>query len=379
MMVAAEASSSLYALRLIQHWKLKVIRSTPFGIGDRAMEGRDLRSLAGPRRWRWSASRRSWRTIREFAAPFSALLDEASRRRPKVVILLDYPEFNLRLAKRLKRLDIPVVYYISPQIWAWRTSRVNIVRANVDKMLVIFPFEKDFYEKHDTLVEFVGHPLLDELFQVAPSPDEIASRRAELGFKPADLVLALMPGSRRSEIRHHLADQVETARKLKLDYPDLKVVLFVAPTLDEDEIRAQVLSRDIDMTFVKDEPLSMIALADVVLCASGTATLQVGLMQKPMVIMYRMSPLTVFLARWLIRRPTHFGLINLILDERVVPELFQDEASPDAMARALAPLIRSADARREMSARLARARHVLGERGATGRVTAALQPYLDRP
>lgn len=379
LIVAAEASSSLYALRLLQHWKAENASVSAFGIGSRDMEAEGFQILGRAEDMALVGIQEVVAHYPRIRRTFFSLLDEARRRRPKVAVLLDYPEFNLRLAKKLKAIGIPVVYYISPQIWAWRTSRVDIVRAHVDKMLVIFPFEQAFYEKHNASVQFVGHPLLDELAEIAPTPAQTVERRARLGLKPDDVVLALMPGSRHSEIRHHLALQLETARRLRSEHPALKILLLVAPTLEEREIRAAMPEPDPAITFVKDEPFAMIALAEMVLCASGTATLQVGLLEKPMVIMYRMSPLTVFLARWLIKRPAHFGLINLILGERVVPELFQDEASPDAMARLLSPLIRSAEARREVGAKLARAKEMLGSRGATARVAAALQPYLDRP
>ena len=379
LIVAAEASSSLYALRLLEHWKATNVPVSAFGIGSRDMEAHGFEVLGRSEDMAVVGLQEVVAHYPRIRRTFFRLLEEARRRKPKVAVLLDYPEFNLRLAKKLKALGIPVVYYISPQIWAWRTSRVNIVRAHVAKMLVIFPFEKAFYEKHNAAVEFVGHPLLDELAEIAPTPEATARRRAELGFKPGDVVLALMPGSRDSEIKHHLAVQMQAARLLKAEFPNLRLILPVAPTLDEAEIRSEAADSGLEVTYLKDEPFSMIALADVVLCASGTATLQVGLLAKPMVIMYRMSPLTVFLARWIMKRPAHFGLINLILGERVAPELFQDEATPEAMAGLLSPLIRSAENRREVAARLVRCRELLGSRGATARVAAALQPYLDRP
>jgi lipid-A-disaccharide synthase len=377
LIVAAEASSALYALRLLQHWKAAGTPVNAFGIGSRDMEAEGFQILGRSEEMAVVGIQEVLAHYIEIRRVFFRVVEEVKRRKPKLALLLDYPDFNLRLARTLKRLGIPVVYYVSPQVWAWRQSRVKIIRARVDRMLVLFPFEKAFYEAHAVPVQFVGHPLLDELSADLFDPAAVAARRARYGFHEGDVVLALMPGSRRAELHHHLALQVETARRLKALVPDLKFALLAAPTLETDDIRRQLGNCDLPIALVKDDPFAMISLSDVVLCASGTATLVVGLMQRPMAIMYRMNPLTIFLARWLIRRPAHFGIINLILNDRVVPEFLQQEASPEALCEALLPFVKSADARREMQDRLSDARHRLGDAGATKRVAEALRPYLE--
>jgi lipid-A-disaccharide synthase len=376
LIVAAEASSALYAQRLLEHWQAGGRAVEAFGIGSRDMERLGFRTLARSEEMAVVGLVEVLSHFRAIRSAFHRIVEEAKQRRPKVALLLDYPGFNLRLARKLKALGIPVVYYVSPQVWAWKQSRVKTIRACVDRMLVVLPFEQAFYEAHGVPVEFVGHPLLDEIGGKLLDPERVAGLRMAAGLAAEDLVLALMPGSRRSELDHHLDIQVEAARLLVERRPELRVVLLVAPSLDAAEVRRRLGAPRLAVNVIKDEPFAMIALADVVLCASGTATLMVGLMGKPMAIMYRLSRVTVWLARLIMQRPARFGLINLVLDEDVAPEFLQDEANPDALARALAPLIDSRRQRDAMRDRLLRARRVLGERGATKRVADALEPYL---
>lgn len=306
---------------------------------------------------------------------FYELIEAVQMRKPQVVLLLDYPDFNLRLAKKLKGLGVPVVYYISPQVWAWRSGRVKVIQKFIDKMLVVFPFEVDFYANHGVAVEFVGHPLLDELSPKHFDPAARAVHRAKYGIGPNDLVLALMPGSRNSELKHHLSAQLEAARRLISHHPHLKVMLFVAPNFSKEQVQSHLSGLDFPLILIKDEPFSMIDLADVVLCASGTATLMVGLLEKPMVIMYKMNRLSAFLAKRFVKRTKYFGLINLVLDQPLVPELFQEQAEPAHLVRTLDTFLTSESERREVAEKLRPARDRLGKRGATERVAQALNQY----
>ncbi|MGE0526806.1 MAG: lipid-A-disaccharide synthase, partial [Bdellovibrionales bacterium] len=303
------------------------------------------------------------------------LLDAAEVRRPDVVLLLDYPGFNLRLAKEIKAMNIPGVYYISPQLWAWRQGRVKTVQKYIDKMLVIFPFEIEFYNQHGVQAEFVGHPLLDELDPQHFDPVSRARHRARYGLGPDDVVLGLMPGSRHSEIKHHLHTQLQAARELFVKNPSLKIALFVAPSFRKEQAQGWLSDLDFPLMLIKDEPFSMIDLADVVLCASGTATLMVGLLEKPMVIMYKMNRLSSFFAKRFVKNTRHFGLINLVLDDRVVPELFQEQADVPHLVRELEPLISDRGLRDKFTLSLRPAKDRLGSKGATERVAQALESY----
>lgn len=377
LIVAAEASSCLYAQRLLEHWRTQNQSMEAFGIGNQAMADLGFECLARAEDLAVVGLMEVFSHWSEIKKAFYDLVEAAQMRKPHVVLLLDYPGFNLRLAKKLKSLGLPIVYYISPQVWAWKQGRVKLIQQVIDKMLVVFPFEVDFYKKFGMDVEFVGHPLLDELKADYFNPEVRQQRRSRYGIQEGDLVLALMPGSRNSELKHHLAIQLKTARELVGKYPNLKPVLFVAPNFSTEEMQSWLGDLDFPLIVIKDEPFRMIDLADVVLCASGTATLMVGLLAKPMVIMYRMNPFTAFLAKRFVRSTKYFGLINLVLDRLAVPEVFQDQADSENLVHLLGDLIHSESQRREMGDSLKPARERLGSAGATERVAQALAPYWE--
>jgi lipid-A-disaccharide synthase len=375
LIVAAEASSCLYAQRLLQHWKKHNISVEAFGIGDRAMEAEGFECLGRAEELAVvgiSEVISHWGVIKK---AFHDCVAAASERKPDVVLLLDYPGFNLRFAKKMKALGLPVVYYISPQVWAWKQGRVKTIREVVDKMLVVFPFEVDFFAKHGMQVDFVGHPLLDEMNPKHSDPKAREMHRARYGIQPDEVLLALMPGSRNSELKHHLETQIAAARELVKKFPRLKVALFVAPNFSKEHLQDRLQSLDFPLILIKDEPFAMIDLADVVLCASGTATLMVGLLEKPMLIMYKMNKLTAWVARTFVKGTKYFGLINLVLDEKVANEVFQEAADAPNLVTELEPLIRNSALRAQIAARLRPAKDRLGSKGATVRVAEALEAY----
>jgi lipid-A-disaccharide synthase len=378
LIIAAEASSCLYARRLLQHWKKHNISVEAFGVGDEAMASEGFECLARAEDMAvvgFAEVIAHWDVIKQAAGK---LLEAAAKRRPQVVLLLDYPGFNLRFAKKMKAMGIPVVYYISPQIWAWKKGRIKQIQKFVDKMLVIYPFEKTFYDDNGVHVEFVGHPLLDELDTRHFNTKSRDSHRAKFGVTPDDVLLALMPGSRRSEMKYNLQAQLEAARVLQKKHPWVKVAMFVAPSFTTEQVQEWLSGLDFPLMLIKDEPFSMIDLADVVLCASGTATLMVGLLEKPMVIMYKVNRLTATIAKWFIEARKNFGLINLVLGEHAVPELFQEKADVPHLVDALEPMLINPEKRRQIQERLRPAKTRLGSAGATSRVAAALESYWSK-
>jgi lipid-A-disaccharide synthase len=380
MIIAAEASSALYAQRLLQYWKANGTPVHAFGVGNREMEILGFEILGRSEEMAVVGLQEvisHWGLIR---STFHRLVDEAARRKPKFVLLMDYPEFNLRLATKLKALGIPVVYYISPQVWAWRTGRVKHIRKVVDRMLVLFPFEKDFYEKHGVKADFVGHPLLDEMSPELLDEKTRLERRARFSLNEGDLVLGLMPGSRHSELNHHLDVQLEAAALLVKRFPNVRPLLMIAPTLERKDVEASLAKAadqySMSVQVIKDEPMKMIQLTDVILVASGTATLMVGLMEKPMVIMYRVSRITAFLVKLITWNTRFFGMVNLIMDEEVSKELFQDKASAEGLADEVGRLLASRDERLRAQEKLRDLKNRLGSRGATERVAEILSGYL---
>lgn len=375
LIIAAEASSSLYAQRLLELWKKQGREIEAFGIGSRDMEKLGFECIGRSEEMAVVGLQEVLKHLPLIRNVFNRLLALAEERKPKFALLLDYPDFNLRLAKQLKKRGITVIYYISPQVWAWRTGRVKLIRRVVDHMLVLFPFEADFYRKHDVKVDFVGHPLLDEL-PAARSEVDRRIRRQRFGIGDGDLVLGLMPGSRRSEIEHHLQTQLETAAILVKRNPEIRVVLMVAPTLERTQMKLAIGDVPFPIQIIKEQPLDMIEIADAILVASGTATLMVGLMQKPMVIMYRMNPITAWVAKKLVTKTRFFGMVNLIMDRLAVPELFQEDANPKRLAQEIERILLDPNARSLIVTDLANLKDRLGSRGATENVARILNGYL---
>ncbi len=375
LIVAAEPSSALYAQRLLEEWRRRGQEVNTFGVGSRAMEALGFTAIGRTEDMAVMGFKEVVAHYPMIRGVFYSLLAEAEKRKPKFALLLDYPDFNLRLAKELKKRGIKVIYYISPQLWAWRKSRIKQVRSFVDKMLVLFPFEKTFYQEQGVDVAFVGHPILDEIHHAAKDMDR-STLRHRIGIQDTDLLLGLMPGSRKSELQHHLDLQMRVAGRLHKKYPGLRFALFVAPGLSIDQVKSQLPDYDFHLVVMQDEPMRMISLSDMILCASGTATLLVGLMRKPMVIMYKMSTFSAWMARTFVKGVSFFGMVNLVLNRKVVPELFQGEANEDNLVAEMSKYIENVAHREKIADELSELRLILGEQGATTRVADALQGDL---
>ena len=325
MVIAAEASSSHYALKLMQHWKAAGKNYSFFGVGSDAMAEAGFERFGKSEEMAVVGLAEIVEHYSQLKTIFNSLVAQAAVRRPQVVILMDYPEFNLMLAKKLHAMGLKNFYYISPQIWAWRKGRIETIKKYCEKAFLLFPFEAEFYKSKNVPHEFVGHPLLDELNEDFLDPVKIQFSKEKYGIKKTEKLLALMPGSRRGELDQHLDIQLEVARRLMLKYPNLRTAVFLAPTIRKEEMQARLDNFKSPYILLQDDPNKMISMADYVLVASGTATLMVGLLQKPMVIMYRLKWLTGVFAKFFIR-VKFFGLVNLILDKEVVPERKQNEA-----------------------------------------------------
>lgn len=254
--------------------------------------------------------------------------------RPDLLILVDYPDFNLRLAKTAKALGIKVLYYISPQVWAWRQKRVHVIRERVDMMAVVFPFELPFYESAGVPARFVGHPLTEEVHS-ALTRDQAAVR---FGLDPTRPIVGLFPGSRRGELQRLLPLQLAAARNLQAEMPALQFILPRASTLDEDSIDAHLHEAGIEVKRVSADFYDVIQSCDAIVSASGTATLEIALMGKPLVVIYRVNPISYRIMRRLIR-VDHIALCNIVAGQRVAAELIQDAATPEAVAHELRQLL----------------------------------------
>lgn len=377
-MVAAEASSVIYAQRILENLKSKNINVKAFGVGSRQMEELGFERIGKSEEMAIVGAAEIISHFGLLKSVFDGLVTAAAERKPKVAIVMDYPEFNLMLSKKLHALGIPVIYYISPQVWAWRKGRVHTIKKYCQKALLLFPFEIPFYSKHQVPHEFVGHPILDELDEKLLDPAYRILHRNQCGITDDEIVLGLMPGSRRLELKQHFAIQLETARKLSHKYKNLKILIMVAPSFEKDDLYPYLEDFKLPFVMIKDEPFRMIHLCDFVLATSGTATLLVGLLKKPMVIIYRMKALTAIFAKLVVRGTKYFGLVNLILQKEVVPERFQGDATPEKLAPLFQKYIDDPAYSENIRQQLGELRQHLGEKGATERVSQIILGYLSK-
>jgi lipid-A-disaccharide synthase len=302
---------------------------------------------------------------------FDLALEHARIKRPDLAILVDYPGFNLRLAKELKKLNIKVIYYVSPQIWAWKESRVEIIKRVVDRMLVLFPFERDLYTRHGYKADFVGHPLVDEVH--ANTPRDIFLKN--IGLDPRRPVLGLLPGSRPKEASRHLPAMLQAAQLVQKEQPDVQIILLKAKNLDSC-IFSDCLTSAPAGTKISEDYYNALNACDAAIVCSGTATLETGLMTKPMVVVYKTSWLTWFIGRMVIKIPC-IALVNIVAGKKLAEELLQNNASPEAIAEEILKLLeppRALKVRQDLST----IKTILGASGASKRAAAIVMDELTR-
>jgi lipid-A-disaccharide synthase len=363
LIVAGEASADLHASRALE--ELKTLRPglRAFGVGGVRLRAAGLEAL-------WPAEEISVMGIAEvlpriprILAILRGLARAAEERRPRAALLVDLPDFNLRLAAKLKKLGVPVVYYVSPTIWAWRRGRARKIAKVVDRMLCILPFEEKLYEGTGVRARFVGHPFAEH-----PWPEAPARYRGELGLDGARTTIALVPGSRDGELRRIFPSMLDAAERIRAVHPDAQFVVPVAPTLSRDAMRPYLASHaTLDVKLVDGHTEEAVGASDAALVKSGTSTLESALMLRPMVVVYRLSWITYLVARLLVRI-AHFALVNILAGRKVVPELLQREASPVRMASEVERLLDDRAVRDEQLRGLAEVRASLGTPGAARRV-----------
>jgi len=285
---------------------------------------------------------RHWGDIKRAMAIVREQLEQT---RPDLLVLVDYPEFNLKMARHAGTLGIPVLFYISPQVWAWRPKRIHKIGRLIDHMAVIFQFEKKYYEDAGIPVSFVGHPLVDKVKISANA----GSMRSRLGIAADAPVVGLFPGSRQSEIERLLPMMFATAARMQAQDPKLRFVLPVAATLNFDDVARQAKSSGVEICVTRDEIYDVINCCNAIVTCSGTVTLEIALLGVPMCIVYKTSALSYMILSRLITIP-HIGLVNIVAREAVVKELLQSDANPDFVATELFHMLNDPDYRQRLRA-----------------------------
>ena len=288
-----------------------------------------------------------------------------------LVVLIDYPEFNFRVAHVARRKNIPIIYYSSPQVWAWRSGRIQKIKNLVQKMIVILPFEKELYQKAGVPCEFVGHPLLDEVQTDLDRKEVLKS----FGLDPGRPVVSLLPGSRSKEVKKILPLMLGAMLRVEQSTPGIQLLLALGPSIEKDKVSAIISGFPLDVKIIEGKTDRVIVAADLALVASGTATLQSAILETPMVILYRVAWFTFFLARILIK-VDHIGLVNLVAGKRIVPELLQGEATPDRIAEKVQNILQDLPHREILKKELAQVRSRLGTPGASRRAAEIILGHM---
>jgi lipid-A-disaccharide synthase len=364
-----EPSGDLYAGELLRHLRPRTEGLQAFGLGGDHVLHQGASVLAHVRDLAVVGLIEVVRHLKGLRGVFDRVLREVDRERPDAAVLVDYPDFNLRLARELKRRGIPVVYYISPQIWAWRKGRIKTIRETVARMLVLFPFEEPLYREAGVPVTFVGHPLVD----LVPAPTSRLALREGLGLHRDGGLVSLLPGSRPQEVAHNLPPLVDAVDRMVKQRPDLRFVLAVAPALDRAALRAPFGTLPVNA--VQGQTHAALGAADMAVVASGTATVEAALLETPMVVVYRMSPLTYGIGRPFVQVP-HFAMANLIAGRRLVPELIQKDFTGERVAAESLRLLGDPARLAEMRDGLREVRIRLGEPGASARAAEAVLAEL---
>ncbi|MGA9109269.1 MAG: lipid-A-disaccharide synthase [Smithella sp.] len=362
MIVAGEASGDMHGANLVREMLNLDPMLNFYGIGGNRLRKEGVDLLA-------NASDMAVVGLTEVVSKLGSILKimgmmkrSLDERRPDLVILIDYPDFNIPLAKAARKRGIKVFYYISPQVWAWRKSRIGQIKKMVSKMAVILPFEVETYRQKGFEVNYVGHPLLD-MVKLNYSKQE---SRKKFGLSEDEITIGILPGSRTSEVRILMPELMRAAQILKREVPDLQFVLPLADTLEETSVTEIISGFNVKVKVVSGHTYDVISCADLALVASGTATLETALLGVPMIIVYKISLLSYFIGRLFVH-VKNIGLVNIIAGKTIVPELIQGDASGKRIAAESLSILKNGERRQKMIKELEAIRARLGEPGAARR------------
>jgi len=365
MISCGEASGDLYAGSLTAELRQREPSAEIFGFGGQRLKAAGADLVGDFSGLTVTGLTEALRVLPRSYAMLRRLVAAARERKPNVFVAIDFPDFNFRLMARLRRLGIPIVYYVSPQLWAWRAGRMQTMKQMVDKVLVIFPFEEALYERAGVPVLFVGHPLVD----LARAEQPRSAFLRDHGLVPDAPTVALLPGSRPNELRRIAPPIVAALPRIREQVPDVQFVVACAPNLP-DALFAPFLTTP-GLALVHDRTDDALAASDVVITASGTATVQATLHERPMVVVYRLSPLTYAIGKPFVKVGT-YAMTNLVAGHRIVPELIQSDFTPRRVADETVAFLTDRERHARTREALRRVREMLGGSGASGRAAEAV-------
>ncbi len=361
MIIAGEASGDMHGAKLAQSIQNRISDVSLFGVGGSAMHEQGVELLVDAHTISVVGITEVLSKLKLIYRALSTVKTALKRRKPHLLILIDFPDFNFIVAAAAKKMKIPVLYYISPQIWAWRQNRVKKIRRIVDHMAVIFPFEAQFYKKHRVPVTFVGHPLLDRIPSVNPLPSSASCEN-----KP---VVGLVPGSREKEITVLLPPMLEAGIIIKENFPTAKFVVSCASSVSQ-KLVSEIIrpyASTLDIELIRGPVSQVFRKSQLLVAASGTVTLEAALHGIPMAIIYKVSPMSYWLGKRLIKIK-YIGIVNLIAEKELLPELIQDDASPHVIAQTVVDMVKDPNRLQQIRSELLQIRNRLGGPGASDRV-----------
>lgn len=370
LLVAGEVSGDLLGSHLVEAVQEIDSEIQFFGIGGEGLKKRGMKILFPSQSLAVVGLTEVFLKLGKVFRALRVLKDSLEEERPELVILIDFPDFNLRLAKIAYRKGIPVLYYVSPQVWAWRQGRVKLLSRCVKKMVVLFPFEVSFYEREGVDVEWVGHPLID-IVKPTLSKEEAYQR---FGLDPQRRTIGLLPGSRQKEVERLLPPLLEASRLLYQEIPELQFIIPLAPGISLKGLIKRP-TPSFPLRVVEGWTYDVMNLSELLVTASGTATLEGAILGKPMVIIYKLSRLSYWVGRLLIQ-VDHIGLVNLVAEKGIVPELIQEEANPKRIAEEAFRILKDPIYRQKMVELINGVRNRLGDSGASRRAARIVYSML---
>jgi lipid-A-disaccharide synthase len=372
-MIAGEASGDLHGSHLVKELLSLDPTLQFYGVGGEKMKNEGVELIADSKEMAVVGITEVLLKLRLIYQIYRKLKNSLAANSPALVILIDYPDFNLRFAREAKKKNIPVVYYISPQVWAWRKGRIKKIGRLIKKMIVIFPFEKKFYEKAKIDVDFVGHPLLDSIRSRFSREEAFQNFSLTSGVT----TIGLLPGSRMNEIKRHLPPMIKAISLISKQINPVQFIIPVAPGLDWGDVQNLVGSKRENLRVVENNIYDVMRISDVVIVASGTATVEAAIMGAPMIVVYRVSPFTYLLGKMLIK-VKNIGMVNIIAGKTVVPELIQKDVTPEKITSAVIQILNNPFKQEEMKKELSSLKEKIGNPGASFRAAQIIISLLQR-
>lgn len=369
MVIAGEASGDLHGAHLAHALVKYFPKCNFYGVGGEYLRNEGVTLLSNSDELGVVGVSEVVKKLGIVISVFRRLSRFLKEQRPDLLILIDYPEFNLLLARVAHKNGIPIVYYISPQVWAWRSNRVKLIRRLITKMIVIFPFEQEFYKKHGVDVEWVGHPLV-ETVKSSLTKEEFCQQHA---LDPSHPIIGILPGSRESEVQRLLPVMIAAVERIREQQPNVQFVLPLASSLQTSNLFNNTLPPYVQL--VRQQTYEAVNAAELIITASGTATVEAALLETPMIITYIVAPLTYWLGKFFIKVP-FIGMVNLIAGKQVAPELIQTMATPERITQEVLTLLQNPEKLAAIKQELRMVREKLGKPGAPDRAAAIIAGLL---